>query len=142
MNNEPLGSVATQPSSPLEALLAEVLACEEVNLVVRNGRATAEIRGVARLRIGAEWLTINLSDRTDHVHVQRDSLAQAELLKVAGRNKAVRFLGEDGQAVLTCYLPGTGEERPDFSAARQAAFSQNEAKVRDASWCRVLETKS
>lgn len=140
MSNEPFVTVSTHPSLSLEELLAAVLACEEVNVVVRNGRATAEIRGAAHLRVGEEWLTINMSDRTDHVHVQRGSLAQAEFLMVSGKNKAVRFLGQDGQAVLTCYLPGTGEGRPDFSPVRHAAFAQLEASTRNFSWRRNPET--
>ena len=76
MSNEQFVIVSTQSSLPLEELLGALLTCEEVNLVVRNGRATAEIRGAAHLRVGDDWLTINMSDRADHIHVQRGSLAQ------------------------------------------------------------------
>jgi hypothetical protein len=133
-------TVSTHFSSPVEELLGALLTYEEVNLVVRNGRATAEIRGTACLRVGEEWLTINMSDRADHIHVQRGSLAQAEFLVVPGKNKAVRFFSVDGQTVLTCYLPGTGEGRPDFSPARQAAFVQLEVSSRDTPWRRNSET--
>lgn len=140
MSDEQRMTVAPRLSSPLEELLNGLLTCEEVNLVVRNGRATAEIRGAAHLRIGDEWLTINMEGRTDHVHVQRGSLVQAEFLVVPGKNKAVRFFDDDGQTVLTCYLPGTGEGRSDFSSTRQAAFTRLETSARGASWRRTMET--
>lgn len=133
-------TMSTQLASPLEALLGALLTCEEVNFVVRNGRATAGIRGVAHLRIGDERLTITMSDRSDHLHVQHGALAQVEFLVSRGKNKAVRFFSKDGQTVLTCYLPGTGEGRPDFSPTRQAAFAQLEVSSRDTPWRRNLET--
>ncbi len=140
MSDEQPVTVSIQFSSPLEELLGALLTCEEVNFVVRNGRATAEIRGAAHLRVGDEWLTITMSGRSDHLHVQRGALAQAEFLIVRGKNKAVRFFSEDGQTVLTCSLPGTGEGRPDFSPTRQAAFSQLETSARGAPWRRNMET--
>jgi len=140
MSNEQFVTVSPQSSLPLEELLGVLLTSEEVNLVVRNGRATAEIRGAAHLRVGDEWLTINMSDRADHIHVQRGSLAQAEFLIVRGKNKAVRFFSEDDQTVLTCYLPGTGEGRPDFSPTRLEALTQLEVSSRGTPWRRNLGT--
>jgi hypothetical protein len=142
MNNEQPVIFPLQLSLPLEELLSALLSCEEVNFVVRNGWATAEIRGAAHLRVSDEWLTITMSGRSDHLHVQRGALAQAEFLIVRGKNKAVRFFSEDGQTVLICYLPGTGEGRPDFSPTRQAAFAQLEASSRDTPWRRNVETTS
>ena len=140
MNNEQPVIVSLQLSSPLEELLNALLSCEEVNCVVRNEWATAEIRGAAQLRVSNQWLTITMSDSSDHLHVQRGALIQAEFLLVRGKNKAVRFFSADGQTVLTCYLPGTGEGRPDFSQIRQAAFAQLEVSSRDTPWRRNLET--
>ncbi|MCS6926532.1 MAG: hemin-degrading factor [Candidatus Binatia bacterium] len=142
MRDEQQVVVSSQLSSPLEELLYALLTCEEVNLVVRNGRATAEIRGAASLRVSDAWLTITMRGRADHLHVQRGALAQAEFLVTSGRNKAVRFFSDDGQVVLTCYLPGTGEGRPDFSPTRQAAFAQLEASSRGAPWRRNMEITS
>lgn len=140
MSDEQSVTMSTQFSSPLEELLGALLTCEEVNFVVRNGWATAEIRGAAHLRVSDAWVTITISGSSDHLHVQRGALAQAEFLSVRGKNKAVRFFSEDGQTVLTCSLPGTGEGRPDFSPTRQAAFAQLEVSSRDTPWRRNMET--
>ena len=142
MSSEQSVTIPPQLSSPLEELLGALLTCEEVNCVVRNGWATAEIRGAAQLRISEQWLTIMMSGRADHLHVQRGTLAQAEFLAVRGKNKAVRFFTADGQTILTCYLPGTGEGRSDFSPTRQAAFAQLEASAQSMPWRRTTEATS
>ena len=142
MSTEQSVTIPPQLSSPLEELLNALLTCDEVNCVVRNGWATAEIREAAQLRVSEQWLTIMMRGRADHLHVQRGALAHAEFLIVRGKNKAVRFFGEDGQAVLTCYLPGTGEGRPDYSQTRHAAFAQLEASARSMPWRRMTEATS
>lgn len=140
MNSEQPVILSSQLSSPLEELLSALLTSEEINCVVRNGWATAEVRGTAQLRVSEQWLTILMSGRSAHLHVQRGVLAKAEFLTAQGKNKAVRFFTADGQTVLTCYLPGTGEGRPDFSQTRQAAFAQLEASAQHMPWRRTTET--
>ena len=133
---------AASAASSLEDLLGALIVCGEVHLVVKNAGATAELRGEARLSIGEEWLTIELVGTPDHLHVRRAALTGAGFLTEASKNHGVCFLGEEGQPVLTCRLPGTAEGRPGYSAERRAAFDAVEASHRGALWRRRSEAGS
>lgn len=136
MTEEIVGSRALQPCDPLEELLASLVACEEVRLIVKNEGATAEIRGRATLRIGPQWLTIEVGGGPDHVHVRRGELASAEFATVPGKNLGVRFFGADGRAILACILPGTNDGATDYSPDRRRAFDAIETAHRGTPWRR------
>jgi Haem utilisation ChuX/HutX len=123
-------------TDPLEALLAEIVDCEEVHLVVKNEAATSELRGRGALRTGDEWLTIEIGGGSDHVHVRRGQLASAEFVVTPGKNRGVRFHAEDGRVVLTCIVPRTKEDDPNRSAERLHRFERIEANHRSAAWRR------
>ena len=108
----------------LEDLLRTIVACGEVHLVVKNAGATAELRGEATVSSGEGWLTIELVGTPDHLHVRRCALIRAEFLTEPAKNRAVRFLGQDDQVVLTCHLRSTVESHPEYSAERRAAFDE------------------
>jgi hypothetical protein len=119
------GQRATGSSaSALEELLQALVACDEVHLIVKNVGATAELRGAARLSIGESWLTIEVVGTPHHLHVRRGALSRAEFLTGGTKNCGVRFLMDEDQAVLACYLPGTAEDRPGYSSSRRAAFDR------------------
>lgn len=134
MHQEPRPTVTRDPAAPLEALLEALVACDEVQLVIKNEAATAELRGRARLRRSAEWLTIELEGGPSHAHVRRGAFLRAEFLTEPGKNRGVLLLGANAGAALTCYLPGTGEERQGFSPSRLEAFVRLERAHRNAAW--------
>jgi hypothetical protein len=123
---------AASSASRIEELLQAMVALEEVHLVVKNAGATAEFRGATRLSTGEEWLTIEVVGTPHHLHVRRGALHRAEFLTDGSKNCGVRFLGDADQPLLTCYWPGTAEDRPGYLPSRRVAFDRIEAGYRDA----------
>ncbi len=109
---------------------------------MKNRGATAELRGAARVSIGEAWLTIEVIGTPHHLHLRRGAVSRAEFLIGSAKNRGVRFLADDDQAVLACYLPGTADDRPGYSPSRRAAFDRIEARHRGAPWRRVSEGSS
>ncbi|MBI3768368.1 MAG: hypothetical protein HY271_07705 [Deltaproteobacteria bacterium] len=125
---------AERPPNPLEILLKALLGSGEVHVVIKNGTATAELRGRARLRRSVEWLTIEFDDGPSHAHLRRGGLAKAEFLTGSAKNRGVRFLDAGLDPAITCYVPATCRAREPFSAERLAKFDKLEVANRNASW--------
>lgn len=123
-------------TNPLEALLAELVAGEEIHLVVKNDAVTSELRGRGAFRSGEDWLTIEVGGGPDHVHVRRGQLVSAEFVVVPSKNRSVRFYAEDGRVVLTCIVPRTKDGDPNASLDRVRALEQIESSHRGAPWRR------
>lgn len=137
MNEETVTPGSPQSDDPLEGLLASLVACGEIRLVVKNDAAIADLRGPATLRVGPEWLTIEVDGGPDHAHVRRGELASAEFTSVPGKNLGVRFFGVDGRTILACIVPGTNDGATDYSPDRRRRFDAIEAAHRGARWRRV-----
>ena len=78
--------------NPLEALLAELVAGEEIHLVVTNDAVTSELRGRGTFRAGEDWLTIEVGGGPDHVHVRRGQLVSAEFVVGEAREIGTKIL--------------------------------------------------
>lgn len=107
-------------------LLSDIVANDDVLLIVKNNGATCEVRSNSlSIRQKEKWITIGDNDGPAHMHVNSELIKSAEFIqeeKPERTSFSVRFFDEHGECVLTAFFTKMYDDSKILIPARKTAY--------------------
>jgi len=113
-------------------LLSDIVANDDVLLVVKNNGATCEVKSNSLgIRQKEKWITIGDNDGPAHMHVNSELIKSAEFIqeeKPERTSFSVRFFDDNGERVLAAFLTKMYDESKTLIPARKKAYDDLKQK--------------
>ena len=99
----------------LKELLSDIIAVDNVLLIVKSNGATSEIRSNSlSIKQKDQWITIGDNDGPCHMHVNHDMIKKAEFImeeKPERTSFSVRFFDSNDERTLACFFTKMYDEK-------------------------------
>ena len=107
-------------------LLSDIVANNDVLLIVKNNGATSETRSNSLgIRQKDKWITIGDNDGPAHMHVNSEIIKSAEFIQQVKPERtsfSVQFFDEHGERVLAAFFTKMYDESKELIPARKNAY--------------------
>ena len=107
-------------------LLSDIVANDDVLLIVKNNSATSETRSNSlSIRQKEKWITIGDNDGPAHMHVNSEKIKSAEFIQEVKPERtsfSVQFFDENGERVLAAFFTKMYDESKELIPARKNAY--------------------
>ena len=102
----------------LKELLSDIIAVDNVLLIVKSNGATSEMRSNSlSIKQKDQWITIGDNDGPCHMHVNNNMIKKAEFImeeKPERTSFSVRFFDENGERPLHVFLQKCTRKKKTF----------------------------
>ena len=110
----------------LKDLLSDIIAVDNVLLIVKSNGATSEIRSNSlTIKQKDQWITIGDNDGPCHMHVNHDMIKKAEFImeeKPERTSFSVRFFDDNGERTLACFFTKMYDEEKNLLENRKKIY--------------------
>jgi len=109
-------------------LLSDLLAIDNVLLIVKNGGVVSEVRSNSLdIRQKEKWITIGDNDGPAHMHVDSELIKSAEFVQEENLERtsySVRFYNEIGDRVLAAFFTKMYDTSKNLISERKKVYDQ------------------
>ena len=110
----------------LKELLSDIIAVDNVLLIVKSNGATSEMRSNSlNIKQKDQWITIGDNDGPCHMHVNNNTIKKAEFImeeKPERTSFSVRFFDENGERTLACFFTKMYDEEKNLLENRKKIY--------------------
>jgi len=110
----------------LKDLLSDIIAVDDVLLIVKSNSATSEMRSNSlSIKQKDQWITIGDNDGPCHMHVNSNMIKKAEFImeeKPERTSFSVRFFDENGERILACFFTKMYDEKKNLLEQRKKIY--------------------
>ena len=107
-------------------LLSDIVANDDVLLIVKNNGVTCEVKSNSlSVRQKEKWITIGDNDGPAHMHVNSELIKSAEFIQEENPERtsfSVRFFDENGERVLSAFFTKMYDESKILIPARKKTY--------------------
>ena len=116
----------------LKDLLSDIIAVDDVLLIVKSNGATSEMRSNSlSIKQKDQWITIGDNDGPCHMHVNSNMIKKAEFImeeKPERTSFSVRFFDENDERTLACFFTKMYDENKKLLPERQKLYDDLKEK--------------
>ena len=110
----------------LKELLSDIIAVDDVLLIVKSNGATSEMRSNSlSIKQKDQWITIGDNDGPCHMHVNNNMIKKAEFIMEERPERtsfSVRFFDENGERTLACFFTKLNDEEKNLLENRNKIY--------------------
>jgi putative heme iron utilization protein len=110
----------------LKDLLSDIIAVDNVLLIVKSSGATSEMRSNSlSIKQKDQWITIGDNDGPCHMHVNCDMIKKVEFIieeKPERTSFSVRFFGNNDERTLACFFTKMYDEEKNLLENRKKIY--------------------
>ena len=110
----------------LKDLLSDIIAVDDVLLIVKSNGATSEMRSNSlSIKQKDQWITIGDNDGPCHMHINSNMIKKAEFImkeKLERTSFSVRFFDENGERILACFFTKMYDEKKNLLEQRKKIY--------------------
>lgn len=110
----------------LKELLSDIIAVDNVLLIVKSNGATSEIRSNSlSIKQKDQWITIGDNDGPCHMHVNHHMIKKAEFImeeKPERTSFSVRFFDNKNERILACFFTKMYDEKKNLLENRKKIY--------------------
>jgi len=118
----------------LKDLLSDIIAVDDVLLIVKSNGATSEMRSNSlNIRQKDQWITIGDNDGPCHMHINPYMIKHAEFVmeeKPERVSFSVRFFDDNNERVLGCFFTKMYDENKNLKIERKKLYDGLVGKIR------------
>ena len=107
-------------------LLSDIVANDDVLLIIKNNGATSETRSNSlSIRQKEKWITIGDNDGPAHIHVNSEIIKSAEFvqeIKPERTSFSVQFFDEYGERILAAFFTKMYDDSKKLIPARKKTY--------------------
>jgi len=116
----------------LKDLLSDIIAVDDVLLIVKSNGATSEMRSNSlSIKQKDQWITIGDNDGPCHMHVNNNMVKKAEFImeeKPERTSFSVRFFDENEERTLACFFTKMYDENKKLLPERKKLYDDLKEK--------------
>ena len=112
----------------LKDLLSDIIAVDDVLLIVKSNSATSEMRSNSlSIKQKDQWITLGDNDGPCHMHVNNNMIKKAEFImeeKPERTSFSVRFFDESNERTLACFFTKMYDESKTLISERKKVYDE------------------